>query len=99
MLCFNDAAPTEISTLSLHDALPILRAARLRPLPPAVPRRGGAGACARRAGGAAAPDEPRHHRRDADGEGAAARRARAGQIGRAHVWTPIPPISRMAPSA
>src|SRR5437762_14199116 len=35
--CFNDPAPTEIYTLSLHDALPILQTdARAKPAPPEV---------------------------------------------------------------
>src|SRR5689334_23657082 len=38
---FNDPAPTDIYTLSLHDALPIWRAAPRpgRPAPPAAPAR------------------------------------------------------------
>src|SRR2546430_7472888 len=37
---FNDTATTEIYTLSLHDALPILRLSRLRPRRMAGPGRG-----------------------------------------------------------
>src|SRR5690348_18394871 len=35
---FNDTATTEIYTLSLHDALPICRAARVEPRRPRLPR-------------------------------------------------------------
>src|SRR5438309_2719146 len=44
---FYDTAPTEIYTLSLHDALPIFRAAGR---PGAGPARGGAGCAGGRAG-------------------------------------------------
>ncbi len=47
-----------------------LRAARLRPLSEAVPRRGGPGARAQRPHRPPAPDEHRHHRRGADDQGA-----------------------------
>src|SRR5436190_22183427 len=43
---FNDTSPTEIYTLSLHDALPISRAAEL----PAGPEADGSGVLARRGG-------------------------------------------------
>src|SRR3712207_8707746 len=39
-----------------------------------------------------------HRLRGGDGRGGGGR-GRPGEVGRAHVWTPVPPISRIPPSA
>src|SRR3712207_9187281 len=84
---FNDAATTEIYTLSLHDALPIC--ARLSgERPPVCRRRGGAENAGRalrhQALRAAGPERGQDH---------------LPQIGRGHVLTPVTPISCMPSSA
>src|SRR5438034_11142135 len=58
---FNDPATTEIYTLSLHDALPISRAARRGAVPPGLPPGHGGDPEP-----AAAPDDPPRHRPDSD---------------------------------
>ena len=73
-----------------------LRAARLRPLPPAGPRRAdGRWRVADDRGRAAVPDECRHHRRGADARrcgSAAAGRARRGRgVLRPAAWCPATP--------
>src|SRR3712207_9290165 len=92
---FNDTATTEIYTLSLHDALPIfppdgtLRARGDRADPGRrLPRRGLPGRRRPRRGAAVGPRPRRGARRGDD-----------DQIGRAHVRTPVTPISRMPSSA
>src|SRR3712207_9471962 len=92
VIFFNDTATTEIYTLSLHDALPIY---------PAV----GVGV-GRGAGDVVQPAGERLPDLVLDGLGAGElldRLAHVGpvllEIGRAHVCTPVTPISRMPSSA
>src|SRR5258707_15251399 len=92
---FNDTATTEIYTLSLHDALPISRARRVRRRPRRHPggHRGAAGSRRLRdegAGGAVAPAPGGLPCRPGAGAGGGAfvEGGRAGggaEIGRAHV--------------
>src|SRR3712207_9329340 len=93
---FNDTATTEIYTLSLHDALPIcvrdparVPAGSLPLVRLARPRVGGEPGSRDGVLG----DDRQHARRELR------RVPRRPQIGRAHVLTPVTPISRMPSSA
>src|SRR3712207_7066354 len=92
-LFFNDTATTEIYTLSLPDALPIFpgpgRGGRRRPGTPPAP-----GVIS------AAPGVvPPAAGTGTGGHQVARPPATAAEIGRAHVWNPVTPISRMSPSS
>src|SRR5260370_37992312 len=82
---FNDTATTEIYTLSLHDALPILLGDARRP--GLVVHRGAAGLAACRGAGGQAQDDDVVRRPELDGEAEAADVGGelAQEIGRAHV--------------
>src|SRR2546429_9997936 len=85
---FNDTAPTEIYTLSLHGALPILRVGRLTHDLPAARIEGGSDGAPR-----VIP------LRDQNATTKTPIVNRLLKIGRAHVRTPVTATSRMPSSA